>query len=69
MFANVVQMVCVLEEEVSHIDVNGSLDILNYTACRGVDTQLLPEDVERFKDCVIVNGDLIFNIITYTEFM
>ena len=62
-------MVCVLEEEVSHINVNGSLDILDYTACRGVDTQLLPGDVERFKDCVIVNGDLVFNFITYDEFM
>ena len=62
-------MVCVLEEKVSHIDVNGSLIYLDYTACRGVDTQLLPGDVERFKDCVIVNGDLFFNIVTYTEFM
>ena len=68
-FVSLVQMVCVLEEKVSHIDVNGSLDILNYAACRGVDTQLLPEDVERFKDCVTVNGDLIFNIVTYDEFM
>ena len=62
-------MVCVLEEEVSHIDVNGLLDIVNYTACRGVGTQLLPGDIERFKDCVIVNGDFIFNIVTYDEFM
>ena len=62
-------MVCVLEEEVSHIDVNGPLDIVNYTACRGVDTQLLPGDVQRFSGCVIVNGDLIFNIVTYDEFM
>ena len=42
---------------------------INYTACRGVDTQLLPGDVERFSGCVIVNGDLIFNIVTYDEFM
>ena len=62
-------MACVLEEEVSHIDVNGSLDILNYIACRGVDTQLLPGELERFKDCVIVNGDLIFNFQTYEAFM
>ena len=68
-FVNVVQMVYVLEEEVSHVDVNGLLDILNLTACRGVDTQLLPGDVQRFKDCVVVNGDLIFNIVTYDEFM
>ena len=64
-------MVCVLEEEVSHIDVNGSptYTYLDYTACRGVDTQLLPGDVQQFLGCVIVNGDLIFNIVTYDEFM
>ena len=46
-----------------------SLLFLKHTACRGVDAQLLPGDVERFKDCVIVNGDLIFNFVTYDEFM
>ena len=38
-----------------------------YVACRGVDAQFLPGDVQRFSGCVIVNGDLIFNIVTYKE--
>ena len=37
-------------------------------ACRGVDVQLLPGDIQRFSGCVIVNGDLIFNRVTYDEF-
>ena len=37
-------------------------------ACRGVDTQFLPGEVQRFLDCVIVNGNLIFNRLTYDEF-
>ena len=40
-----------------------------YVACRGVDAQFLPGDVQRFSGCVIVNGDLIFNIVTYKELM
>ena len=37
-------------------------------ACKGVDAQLLPEDVQRFSGCVIINGDLVFNFITYDKF-
>ena len=43
--------------------------ISNNTACRGVDAELLPEDVQRFSGCVVVNGDLIFNFITYDKFV
>ena len=37
-------------------------------ACRGVDTRFLPGDVQRFSGCVIVNGNLIFNHVTYDDF-
>lgn len=70
-FVSLVQIVCVLEEEVSKNNVN-SLFIFHYiftTACRGVDQNFLPGDVQRFSGCVIVNGDLIFDHITYDEFM
>ena len=70
-FVCLVQMVCVLEEEVSHSNFN-NIPNLHYSftiACRGVDAQLLPGDVQRFTGCVIVNGDLIFNFVTYQEFM
>ena len=63
-------MVCVLEEEVSN-DIVYSLLFISYfftTACRGVERQFLPGEVQRFSGCVIVNGDLIFNRITYDEF-
>ena len=64
-------MVCVLEEEVSKNNVYSSF-IFHYmftTACRGVDQNFLPGDVQRFSGCVIVNGDLIFDRNTYDEFM
>ena len=43
------------------------------TACRGVDDtangrNVLPGSVSNFRDCVIVNGDLIFNFNTFDEF-
>ena len=64
-------MVCVVEEEVSGNNVNSPLlsTCIFTTVCRGVDEELLPEDVQRFSGCVIVNGDLIFNRVTYDEFM
>ena len=70
-FVSLVQMVCVLEEEVSKImsTVCSFFIIMSTIACRGVDPNFLPEDVQRFSGCVIVNGDLIFNRVTYDEFM
>ena len=62
-------MVCVLEEEVSNNNANSSLLAIYTIACRGIDAQFLPGDVQRFSGCVIVNGDLIFNRVTYEEFM
>ena len=63
-------MVCVLEEEVSKsIQLRGHFSLYFPIACRGINTQFLPGDVQRFSDCVIVNGNLIFNRITYDEFM
>ena len=64
-------MVCVLEEEVSNNNVSSPLlrTCVFTTACRGVDAQFLPGDVQSFSGCVIVNGDLIFNRVTYVEFM
>ena len=71
MFVTIVQMVCVLEEEVSNNNVYSPLftSYLFTIACRGVDTQFLPGEVQRFLGCVIVNGNLIFNRVTYDEFM
>ena len=64
-------MVCVLEEEVSNNIVYSPLFTSYFftIACRGVDAQFLPGEVQRFSGCVIVNGNLIFNRITYDEFM
>ena len=62
-------MVSVLEEEVSNNSINSSLLAIYTIACGGVDEQFLPGDVQRFSGCVIVNGDLIFNRVTYQEFM
>ena len=61
----------VLEEEVSNNNVYSQL-LTSYfftIACRGVDTQFIPGDVERFSGCVIINGNLIFNRVTYDKFM
>ena len=69
-FVGVVLMVHVLEEEVSN-DIVYSPLIISYfltIVCRGVDTQFLPGEVQRFSGCVIVNGNLIFNRVTYEEF-
>ena len=41
----------------------------NYIVCKGVDGELLPAAVQEFSGCTIVNGDLIFNFITYEQFM
>ena len=63
-------MVCALEEEVSNNNVNSLFFIIMFTiACRGVDEHFLPGDVQRVSGCVIINGDLIFNRVTYDEFM
>ena len=56
-------------EGVSHIDNSISIHYsFIMSACRGVVAQLLPEDVQRFSGCVVINGDLVFNFITYDEF-
>ena len=63
-------MVYVLEEEVSNNNVYSQL-LSSYfftIACRGVERQFLPGEVQRFSGCVIVNGNLIFNRVTYEEF-
>ena len=71
---HLVQMVCVLEEEVSYmmrLIHHLPLYDLYQSVCRGLDgiDPLLPAEVPRFSGCTIVNGNLNFDFTTYDEFM
>ena len=43
---------------------------VNYSVCSGIEgDSLQPAEVPRFSNCTIVNGDLVFDYATYSEFM